>query len=599
MRITYGKEFERMQHFTDALVAKHKEEAEKQRLQHREVLANMSAAHRSDMKVLKDSIKEIEEDNFNKTKQLYEDVTSLTADLSSTKEKNTFLVETLSSTQAELDAANEFKDRAAGRVESLEAQLAQALHALRQAVLSSELSSTAARVADSATNEVLFHLTSSAYEANLKNVEEALSEKRQRLFALEGENRLLYERVEQLGADEETHLSTIQDLEYRRDEVEALWKDAEEKVSQLAEKVAEDTRVKIALASQIQELQSSLAEKADALLLLQESSDNALGNAAVQLREETRLHEELKQQSQSRMEEVEALKLQLAAAKEQVGRLKAALAESVTELQRSTEDCEKMRDERAAAGRLMGDIHAEVAQLKAEKTLSSRELQEMTQKAEALALQVKDLQSNGLNLNSEVLALRKMTASLEATHVALTHAVALKKSECDALREKCEEIGGQCEEWKAQAEASASESKSMHAKIFDMHYKNEGLRDRVENLSMDLDAYRRRVLELENERKEILRSAAELAGVDKRLKEAVAEAHALKAEMDRKDAELEQQGQVVEELRRSIEEQKKDDGMELEDYKRSVIELESERDFLRGKLDADLQVSSSSMPSDS
>lgn len=37
LRTTYTKEFDRMQHFTDALIVKQKDDSERQRLQHREV----------------------------------------------------------------------------------------------------------------------------------------------------------------------------------------------------------------------------------------------------------------------------------------------------------------------------------------------------------------------------------------------------------------------------------------------------------------------------------------------------------------------------------------------------------------------------------
>ena len=37
LRTTYTKEFDRMQHFTDTLIVKQKDDSERQRLQHREV----------------------------------------------------------------------------------------------------------------------------------------------------------------------------------------------------------------------------------------------------------------------------------------------------------------------------------------------------------------------------------------------------------------------------------------------------------------------------------------------------------------------------------------------------------------------------------
>eukprot|EP01035_Chromulina_nebulosa_P024435 gene24435-31820_t len=583
LRTTYTKEFDRMQHFTDALIVKQKDDSERQRLQHREVLANMSAAHRSDIKTLKDQMKDIEDENYKKIQQLQDEVNSLKKALLSSTTANADLQAKVQSFSSSMSAALVRADIAEKSLAEMTGRFTEAVTSHAEAIKNLHTNAVADRLAESTTASVVSNMVINAHEKKIKGLEDQLKEKKSRIFSLEGESMLLYERVDQLAACEEANEKTIKELTVNMEEATTGFRRFKAASEKLEMELAGERDANNVVRETLKELKDRFESTEEELQRLKESSTSTIETLTAQLKEESRLHEEFKQLSENLKMNITKIQGQAetdaATSNEQISKLNAAMAEITAEFQASTERCDALRKDCIAKATELVALHAELAALSGKLAERSESLVAAQEEIVMLKLKIERLEVVGANQLHELTDLQQRSHNLQLDNAQLNTNIALSTEKFHHLQENFEHLSTQNEKLTKEAQDVLLDNKDLHKRLLELHFKNDLQRDRNDEVNANLEAARRRVQEVEIQALQS-RSTTEVECHD--LKSKLQDLTANMAEAVALNAALTQQVELLKKEVSTPETQVSFSQEEMNRYKQELAELKlANNNFLR------------------
>ena len=510
----------------------------------------MSAAHRSDIKSLKEQMKDIEDENYKKIQQLQDEVNSLSKNSLNLKSTNLHLQAKSEGLSSDLSAALLRANTAEGTLGALNERFAETIANHAEAINSLHVSAVADRLAESTTASVVSNMIINAHEKKIKDLEVELKEKKSRIFDLEGESMLLYERVEQLTVSEETNEKSIKALTANITEATVGFQHYKDLAEKLEVEVQGERATTNTFRTSMSELQTRFDSTAAELQGLKESSASMIETLTAQLREETRLHGDFKQLSDDLQATIAKLQAQVetdaAAASAEIAKLKTAVAELQVELQKSAADREVLRSDGNAKAKEISELKAELVVVADKLAERSDSLAAAHEDIITLKLKIERLETTGSNQLQELSGLQQRNHNLQMENAQLNTNLALSAEKFHHLQENFDHMSTQNEKLTTEAHDVLLENKDLHKRLLELHLKNDLLRDRVDEVTSNLEVARRRVQEVEIDALQS-RSSAEVECVD--LKKKLQDLNANMAEAIALNVALTQEmGQLKEEV---------------------------------------------------
>ena len=510
----------------------------------------MSAAHRSDIKSLKEQMKDIEDENYKKIQQLQDEVNSLSKNSLNLKSTNLHLQSKSEGLSSDLSAALLRANTAEGTLGALNERFAETIANHAEAINSLHMSAVADRLAESTTASVVSNMIINAHEKKIKDLEVELKEKKSRIFDLEGESMLLYERVEQLTVSEETNEKSIKALTANITEATVGFQHYKDLAEKLEVEVQGERATTNTFRTSMSELQTRFDSTAAELQGLKESSASMIETLTAQLREETRLHGDFKQLSDDLQATIAKLQAQVetdaAAASAEIAKLKTAVAELQVELQKSAADREVLRSDGNAKAKEISELKAELVVVADKLAERSDSLAAAHEDIITLKLKIERLETTGSNQLQELSGLQQRNHNLQMENAQLNTNLALSAEKFHHLQENFDHMSTQNVKLTTEAHDVLLENKDLHKRLLELHLKNDLLRDRVDEVTSNLEVARRRVQEVEIDALQS-RSSAEVECVD--LKKKLQDLNANMAEAIALNVALTQEmGQLKEEV---------------------------------------------------
>lgn len=510
----------------------------------------MSAAHRSDIKSLKEQMKDIEDENYKKIQQLQDEVNSLSKNSLNLKSTNLHLQAKSEGLSSDLSAALLRANTAEGTLGALNERFAETIANHAEAINSLHMSAVADRLAESTTASVVSNMIINAHEKKIKDLEVELKEKKSRIFDLEGESMLLYERVEQLTVSEETNEKSIKALTANITEATVGFQHYKDLAEKLEVEVQGERATTNTFRTSMSELQTRFDSTAAELQGLKESSASMIETLTAQLREETRLHGDFKQLSDDLQATIAKLQAQVetdaAAASAEIAKLKTAVAELQVELQKSAADREVLRSDGNAKAKEISELKAELVVVADKLAERSDSLAAAHEDIITLKLKIERLETTGSNQLQELSGLQQRNHNLQMENAQLNTNLALSAEKFHHLQENFDHMSTQNVKLTTEAHDVLLENKDLHKRLLELHLKNDLLRDRVDEVTSNLEVARRRVQEVEIDALQS-RSSAEVECVD--LKKKLQDLNANMAEAIALNVALTQEmGQLKEEV---------------------------------------------------
>ena len=555
----------------------------------------MSMAHRNELKALKESLKEVESDNVQKIQLLNEEVAVLSKELKKERDANAGLrlrVEDLSGDNS--DALQKVKEAEKSNA-TLKVKLQEATLKYAEEIKAVQLAGLADRLAESTTNSVVNQMIRNAFDSKEKELSQDIAEKKKRIFDLECENMLLHERAEQLSSSEEKLDKEVRALKSKLQETSTTLEFFANKSEDLQSKLNAEIKAKDSYLSSSNSLQKALEAVEDELERLKESSKNTVESITAQFNEENRLHNELQKKWENQQFTFSKLRTQAEEdsvnASDQIGKLKATVAELVAELQKSTEDAKTIQEDNSLKSAELERLHERVVDLTANLTDRTDNLNKTVAEKIALSSKVEELESARATQSQWLSKLQEHIKELETANGTLTATVAVKTEQLSNLKEQFEQSAKQMAKITSEAEEAVAENKDLHKKVLELHAKNDSLRDRMDALNAQFDESRRRVADMEMEGKfSQSKKDSEVVEITSKLHDASAAIAILTTSLAEKTALHNALQEQKTSIQTQLEAQIKSLSIELEDSRRHVIALESEKEYLHNKLGADSTV---------
>lgn len=463
----------------------------------------MSAAHRSDIKSLKDQMKDIEDENYKKIQQLQDEVNSLTKALLNSTTANADLQARAQGLSSDISAALARADIAEKTSVDMTQRYKEAITSHAEAIKNLHMTAVADRLAESTTASVVSNMIINAHEKKIKGLEGQLQQKKSRIFDLEGESMLLYERVEQLAASEEANEKAIKELTWNLDEATTGFQNFKATTEALDKQLAVERDITNAVRASLNELKDRFESTDEELQRLKESSTSTISTLTAQLNEESRLHKDFKQLSENLKTSLTKIQAQAETdasnSNEQIAKLNAAIAQLAAEFQASTENCDALRKDCNSKAMELVALKAELAVLSGKLAERSESLVAAHEEIVMLKLKIERLEVIGANQLHELTDLQQRSHNLQMDNAQLNTNLALSAEKFHHLQENFEHMSTQNGKLTKEAQDMLLENKDLHKRLLELHLKNDLQRDRYDEVNANLEAARRKAQEVEIE----------------------------------------------------------------------------------------------------